>query len=75
MKTLDLVLAGCTGCGHLHWTGRDYVECPIRDCGCSGPMKVAGRDYPCTDWSCRLPHEPRRCGPVFGSYHPEEVKP
>lgn len=32
---------------------------------------VAGRDYPCENWNCPLPHVTRRCGPVFASYHPE----
>lgn len=37
----DVPLA-CVECGHLHWTGSEYIKCPIRDCTCS----TAERTFP-----------------------------
>jgi rubrerythrin len=28
-----LAIYECSLCGHLHWTGIEYIECPI-ECGC-----------------------------------------
>ena len=29
-------LYDCAECGHLHWTGSEYVTCPISGCDCEG---------------------------------------
>lgn len=52
--------------------GNDHL---YRRCRCSCHQPVAGRDYPCSDWRCPLPHVTRRCGPVLASYCRLEVKP
>lgn len=39
----DLIYA-CSECGHLHWTGDEYITCPIRDCTCAGQTEFIKRD-------------------------------
>lgn len=32
----DDLMYPCAECGHMHWTGEEYVVCPVRDCVCGG---------------------------------------